>query len=162
MRKIIIYSENTKQTELLAKTLGNKIESPLIIGLIGELGSGKTLFTKGIAKGLEINNNITSPTFTLLNIYHGKYNLHHFDLYRIKDFNEFKSLSLLDFLFENISIIEWFDKIEKSIKDVDIKIIFNIIDSNRRKIEFLFPAKNKKKNYKRLKEVLYEFSNNKT
>jgi tRNA threonylcarbamoyladenosine biosynthesis protein TsaE len=154
MRKIIEYSKNIKDTRALAKKIARIIKPPCLIGLIGELGSGKTFFTQELARALNVKDYVTSPTFTYLNIYDSKYKLYHFDLYRIKKYDEFINLGLADVLYKNeISVIEWFDKIEKEIKDIDIKIIFTIISEQERKIEL-----NLSKKY----EACYVLSNNKT
>ncbi len=115
---VITYSE--KQTLALAKKLAKKFKGGETIGLIGQLGAGKTIFTKGLAKGLGIKKNITSPTFVLMRVYpvkkHPKIkNLVHLDAYRIKQANELLAIGIKDYLNQpdTAVIIEWADKIKK-------------------------------------------------
>lgn len=86
-KKFVIRSSGVNETVYWGRMLGKRLEAGSIIGLIGELGAGKTYFVKGVAEGLEVleNQYVTSPTFTLINEYQGNINLYHFDLYRIQD-----------------------------------------------------------------------------
>ncbi|MBP5529854.1 MAG: tRNA (adenosine(37)-N6)-threonylcarbamoyltransferase complex ATPase subunit type 1 TsaE [Lachnospiraceae bacterium] len=88
-----------------------------VIALVGDLGVGKTVFTKGIAKGLGIADNVTSPTFTILESYYdGRMPLHHFDVYRIGDVEEMEEVGFDDCVYsEGITIIEWAGIIEEII-----------------------------------------------
>ncbi len=108
-----VYSvDNT--TELGIK-LGKLLKFGDIICLTGDLGTGKTHITKGIAKGLGINDNITSPTFTIVNEYEGgRLKLNHFDVYRVNDPNEIYAIGFDDYIFSDaVSIIEWANYIEE-------------------------------------------------
>jgi len=99
------------------------------------LGSGKTVFTKGIAEGLGISNSITSPTFTLICEYEGNIPFFHMDLYRLNDVNEFELAGGRDILFSNgISVIEWAEKIADYFPDNTIKINIEIEKNGSRKI----------------------------
>ena len=90
-RNIISASED--ETLSVASELGSSSRPGTIITLSGELGTGKTLMAKGIAKGLGIKDDLTSPTFSLFEIYEGTLPLYHFDLYRIEDIKELESLN---------------------------------------------------------------------
>ena len=95
-----------------------KVSKPgTVIALIGDLGVGKTVFTKGVARGLGITDNVTSPTFTILESYYdGKMPLHHFDVYRIGDAEEMEEVGFDDCVYsEGITIIEWAGIIEEII-----------------------------------------------
>ena len=107
-------SESTKKTEQLGKILAKNLKPGDIVCLFGELGSGKTVLTKGIAQGLKIKKkDVHSPTFTLMNIYPGpKVPVYHFDLYRIRKPKEIEAIGYEDFLYgEGISIVEWADRL---------------------------------------------------
>jgi tRNA threonylcarbamoyladenosine biosynthesis protein TsaE len=79
-----------------------------VIALYGDLGAGKTVLAKGIAKGLGIREEVTSPTFTLLRQYQGRLTLCHFDLYRIEDEQELEHIGFYDYLGgDNVCVIEW-------------------------------------------------------
>lgn len=95
--------------------LGNLVNAGDIICLTGDLGTGKTHITKGIAKGLNINDIITSPTFTIVNEYDsGRLKLNHFDVYRVSDPDEIYAIGFDDYIFSDaVSIIEWANYIEE-------------------------------------------------
>lgn len=102
-------TERAEQTEELGFQLASKLHGGEVVLLNGELGAGKTTFSKGLARGLGISDTITSPTFTLLNVYQGKeLKLYHFDMYRLTDgsdsdygFDEYYGLS------DTVCLIEW-------------------------------------------------------
>lgn len=106
--------------------LGTKLKSGDIVYLNGDMGTGKTEFTKGIAKGLEVEDYVVSPTFTIVNEYTGRCPLYHFDLYRICDEEEMYDIGFEEYLYGNgVVVIEWPELIkgvlpEKAIR-VDIK-----------------------------------------
>ena len=108
-----IYS--VEETTTLGFNLGKILNSGDIICLTGELGTGKTHITKGIAKGLNIDEHITSPTFTIVNEYDtGRLKLFHFDVYRVNDPDEIYAIGFDDYIFsDGVSIIEWANYIEE-------------------------------------------------
>ena len=108
---------SAEETLKLGEEFANNAKPGTVIALIGDLGVGKTVFTKGIAKGLGITENVTSPTFTILESYYGgKMPLHHFDVYRIGDVEEMEEVGFDDCVYsEGITIIEWAGIIEEII-----------------------------------------------
>jgi len=106
---------NVDHTTKLGIQLGKMLNSGDIICLTGDLGTGKTHITKGIAQGLGIYDNITSPTFTIVNEYEsGRLKLNHFDVYRVSDPDEIHSIGFDDYIFSDaVSIIEWANYIEE-------------------------------------------------
>ena len=102
-------------TTQLGIKLGALLKPGDIICLTGDLGTGKTHITKGIAKGLGINDTITSPTFTIVNEYEGgRLKLNHFDVYRVSDPDEIYAIGFDDYIFSDaVSIIEWANYIEE-------------------------------------------------
>ncbi|MCK4553618.1 tRNA (adenosine(37)-N6)-threonylcarbamoyltransferase complex ATPase subunit type 1 TsaE [Candidatus Parcubacteria bacterium] len=119
MKQITTTSE--KQTFNLAKKFAKQLKGGEIIGLIGELGAGKTIFTKGLAAGLGIKKNITSPTFVLMKIYPIRHlksdirNFVHIDAYRIKTAQDLIAIGGGEYFNrpDAITVIEWADKIKK-------------------------------------------------
>lgn len=98
-----------------------------IIGLVGELGAGKTSFVRGLAEGLGVGKEawIRSPTFTLINEYHGRLAIYHIDLYRIGDRADLESLGLREYLYsDGVSLIEWFERLPADEVDEYLEINF--------------------------------------
>ena len=135
------FTKNGNETRKLAKLLAQEIlkkplkkKRALIIGLQGELGSGKTTFIQSLAKGLCIKNKITSPTFVLMKRYK---NFYHIDCYRIKNYKDILALDFQEIISnpQNIIVIEWAEKIQKILPENTIWIKFKIISNKERKIK---------------------------
>ncbi|HIV24100.1 MAG TPA: tRNA (adenosine(37)-N6)-threonylcarbamoyltransferase complex ATPase subunit type 1 TsaE [Candidatus Merdiplasma excrementigallinarum] len=107
------YSE--KDTWELGFSLGEKAGTGQIFTLIGDLGVGKTVFTKGLARGLGITEPVNSPTFTILQVYEeGRLPFYHFDVYRIGDVEEMDEIGYEDYFYgDGVCLIEWADLIEE-------------------------------------------------
>ena len=122
--EIETYSQ--EETMDFAKKMAEKLEAGSIVCLDGDLGVGKTVFAKGFALGLGITEPITSPTFTIVQIYEeGKMPLYHFDVYRISDIDEMDEIGYEDYFFgEGVCLIEWASRIEELLPEsaVHIKI----------------------------------------
>ena len=136
--KIETISNSEEDTINFGKKLGFLLKPGDLILLYGDLGSGKTTFVKGLAESLEVNQDfyITSPSFSLINVYEGKYTIYHVDLYRL-DTLEVEDLGLWEYLNEGIVIIEWADRLKTSLKDDYIEIFFEFLDYSKRKITFV-------------------------
>ncbi|MGL5415291.1 MAG: tRNA (adenosine(37)-N6)-threonylcarbamoyltransferase complex ATPase subunit type 1 TsaE [Clostridium sp.] len=112
----MIFEVNSiDETKSLGFNIGKILKPSNIICLTGDLGTGKTHITKGIAEGLDIHEPITSPTFTIVNEYHnGRLPLYHFDVYRVNDPDEIYAIGFDDYIFSDaVSIIEWANYIEE-------------------------------------------------
>ena len=125
-------SRNEKDTMELAENIESEKFPGMIICLDGELGSGKTVFVKGFAKSLGIEETITSPTFNIVKEYtNGEMPLYHMDVYRLED-NE-SQIGFNDYFSQNaVSIIEWSDLIEDQLPEERLDIKFKVIDENTR------------------------------
>lgn len=112
---MIFNVKNIDETTQVGIQLGKLVKPGDIICLTGDLGTGKTHITKGIAQGLGIDENITSPTFTIVNEYDsGRLKLNHFDVYRVSDPDEIYAIGFDDYIFSDaVSIIEWANYIEE-------------------------------------------------
>ena len=132
--KFKIKSE--RDTEILAKKFNHSIELPIIVGINGELGSGKTVFVRSLIRSYKKNEKVKSPTFSLVEEYKfNKINIIHIDLYRIKK-NEKNYLNYPDYITENsLIIIEWIKNDEKIMLKSDIIIEINIIEKDQREIK---------------------------
>ena len=119
-----IISNNENDTKAIAKKLASKLKTGDVIVLSGDLGSGKTKFTEGFLAFWNLENEISSPTFTIVNEYNGpEFNINHFDVYRLSDIDEFYAMGGMEYFENGISIIEWGEIIE-DILPPHIKIIF--------------------------------------
>lgn len=143
--KDIFITKNFTQTQKIAAKLSRKIlklkpnKKAVVVGLVGELGSGKTVFAKGFAKGLGLKENITSPTFVLEKVYElAKKHRHfvHIDAYRINKSKEMIDLGFKNLIRDpkNIILIEWADRIKNILPKSCIRIKFEHMDKNKRKI----------------------------
>lgn len=114
---------SVEKTIELGEKIGALVNSGDIICLTGDLGTGKTHFVKGLAKGLGISDYITSPTFTIVNEYEGRLKLYHFDVYRIEDPDEVNAIGFDEYIFSDaVSIIEWSNYIEELIPDEALRV----------------------------------------
>lgn len=120
----IVHSESADETFSLGRRLGSICQPGDIILLNGELGVGKTVFSKGFAEGLGIEEPISSPTFTLIQIYEGgRLPLYHFDVYRIADVWEMDEIGYEDYFFGNgVCLIEWAVRIEELLPEKTISV----------------------------------------
>ena len=109
-----MISESSQQTEQVGERLGRALKKGDIVCFFGNLGSGKTTFIKGIARGLKIKaSKVNSPTFVLMNIYGGRLPLFHFDLYRIKYIREIDALGYDEFFYDDgVAVIEWAQRLK--------------------------------------------------
>lgn len=134
MKKIIqTYSE--EDTKELAEMLGSKIAEPIIITLEGDLGVGKTTFTKGLGKGLGVKRVITSPTFTIIKEYAGRMPFYHIDAYRL-EFSE-EDLGIEEYILSKaVTVIEWAKFIEEVLPTNKLAIQINYKANNIREVIF--------------------------
>ena len=112
---MIIETNNAKETFELGVRIGKEAKAGDVYTLIGDLGVGKTVFTQGLAKGLEIDEPISSPTFTIVQVYEeGRLPIYHFDVYRIGDVEEMDEIGYEDYIYgQGVSLIEWSNLIEE-------------------------------------------------
>ena len=115
---MIIETHSEQETYELGRRLGEQASAGDVFTLEGDLGVGKTIFTKGFAKGLKIEEAISSPTFTIVKEYYGRMPLYHFDVYRIGDPSEMEEIGYEDYFYGNgVTIIEWPELIEELIPE---------------------------------------------
>ena len=145
----VINVNNQMETIALGKRLGALLQPCMLLTLSGDLGAGKTTFTKGIGQGLGITKVINSPTFTILKQYQGRLNLSHFDAYRLEGQDDDLGFEEI-FDSDDVSVVEWANFIEDILPDERLEIIINKIDEDARKFKFI--AKGKK--YEQILEVL--------
>ena len=126
-----------EETFALGEKISKNLKSGAFIALRGDLGAGKTVLVKGMAKGLGITQRVTSPTFTIMCQYFGNKELYHFDLYRVTE-DECYDLGFDDFFFDEtvICAVEWSENLS-SFPSHTIEITVNKIDEEKRQIEII-------------------------
>ena len=122
---MIIETRSAVETYELGVQIGEKAKAGQVFTLVGDLGVGKTVFTQGLAKGLEIEEAISSPTFTIVQVYEeGRLPFYHFDVYRIGDLSEMDEVGFEDYVYgEGVSLIEWANLIEEILPERRTSII---------------------------------------
>ncbi len=126
MKNIKYVSNSETDTKNLAKKLASQLSVGDIIILSGELGSGKTKFTEGFLSFFGLENEISSPTFTIVNEYRNdKIKIFHFDVYRLEDLDEFYAIGGDEYFNSGICIIEWGELIKNALPDSFIEVIFS-------------------------------------
>ena len=123
---MIIETNSEKKTYAFGLELGKKAHAGQVYTLVGDLGVGKTVFTKGLARGLDILEPVSSPTFTIVQVYEeGRLPFYHFDVYRIGDVEEMDEIGYEDYIYgDGVSLIEWANLIEEILPEhyTEIKI----------------------------------------
>ena len=131
MEKYIFNSKSENDTKEFAKELASKLKNGDVIVLSGDLGSGKTKFTEGFLSYFGLENEISSPTFTIVNEYYkDNINIYHFDVYRLEDSSEFYAIGGDEYFEKGICIIEWGELIDDALPKKYIKIDFSRSSEN--------------------------------
>ena len=133
-----IISNSQEDTMALGKKIARGLKQGMIIILTGDLGAGKTKFTEGVLDYFGLTDEISSPTFTIVNEYQtDNLNIYHFDLYRLEDIDEFYAIGGEEYFDKGACIIEWGEMIEHDIDQNYLKITFKYDeqDENKRIIE---------------------------
>ncbi len=129
-------SKSESDTYKIAAEFAATLNGGEIVLLSGELGAGKTAFVKGLTAALGITDEVTSPTFTLMNVYRGALTLYHFDVYRLHSGEEAYAAGLTEFFGEagSVSCIEWWENVADAIVGDTIKITINYLENEMREI----------------------------
>ena len=138
---INLISNSELETKQLAKNIASKLNKNSVIVLQGDLGAGKTKFTEGILEYFNLSDEISSPTFTIVNEYNAKdINIYHFDVYRLADIDEFYAIGGEEYFEKGICIIEWGEIIQDALPKDYMKITFerNFENENSRNIKIEF------------------------
>lgn len=127
---------SSAETESLGKKIAAILSGNETIALFGDLGAGKTAFTRGLCEGLGVTDGVSSPTFAIVNAYNGKYPVYHFDMYRITDADDLFSTGYYDYIGNGVIVIEWSENIESELESDAIRIrIQKNDDENKRLFE---------------------------
>ncbi|HDG97463.1 MAG: tRNA (adenosine(37)-N6)-threonylcarbamoyltransferase complex ATPase subunit type 1 TsaE [Deltaproteobacteria bacterium] len=136
-KSVRFRSDSAQQTIELGRRIGLRLQEGDVLGLIGELGTGKTWLTKGIALGLGVESDqvVTSPSFTLVNMYEGRIPIYHLDVYRLSDASEFASAGLDEYFFMGgVALLEWADRWPELLPSNHLKVIISFMDESSRDI----------------------------
>jgi tRNA threonylcarbamoyladenosine biosynthesis protein TsaE len=132
-------TSSPEQTQCLAERLGRLLQPGDVIALVGELGSGKTLFSQGLGRGLEVPETfyITSPTFAIINEYPGRIAFYHLDLYRVDSAAEFSELGLEEILYGQGAVaIEWAERLGENLPGERLEVHLAFGDETSRSLTF--------------------------
>lgn len=128
------FSKSVEETENYAEKISKKLNGNEIIAMYGGLGAGKTSFTRGLARGLGVEDSVSSPTFAIVNEYTGTYPIYHFDMYRIEDWNDLESIGFFDYINNGIIIIEWSENIEGALPGELIRVYIDKTDNENERV----------------------------
>ena len=136
----IVVTNSEEETRQFAQDFSADLQSGQVLALYGDLGAGKTVFTQGLCRGLECKEIVNSPSYTLVNIYQGKWTVYHVDCYRLNSAEEINDLDP-DRLFEpdGITIIEWAERVERYLPDNCIRIKIELESENSRRLGIILP-----------------------
>lgn len=134
-----IIIKSLEDTEILAEQISKQITTGDIICLVGDLGTGKTTFSKGLCNALGVSEPVTSPTFSIVNEYHGRdFKINHFDVYRLGGIEELYDIGFDEYIFSDgsISIIEWADIIDEALPKEALWIFIDFSGESYRRFTF--------------------------
>lgn len=135
MKKI---SKSAEETIAIGAKFASMLKRGDCVALIGDLGAGKTIFTKGVARGLGVKNAryVNSPTFVIIKEYKGRLPLYHFDLYRLDSHSCFDDMNYEEYFYgDGVTVIEWADKIRDILPKKYIEVKLTVVGENKRRIE---------------------------
>jgi tRNA threonylcarbamoyladenosine biosynthesis protein TsaE len=128
-------SSSADETHQLGEKLGRALLAGDFVGLIGELGAGKTQFARGVAAGAGVDRSeVASPTFAVVYPYRGRLALFHADLYRLSDYDELYATGFFDLLTEGAMLVEWIDRIPQAAPDDHLEVRFEVASDDERKL----------------------------
>jgi tRNA threonylcarbamoyladenosine biosynthesis protein TsaE len=149
-----VITSSPEQTWEIGQLLGKLLDAGDSVCLYGDLGAGKTNFTYGIARGLDVQDQyITSPTFTFVNEYKGRVPLYHIDLYRVKGPDELENIGFDEYIeSDGVTVIEWAERAEDELPTECLSVYLSHVDDHSREVGFLAEGER----YKKLMEELMQ------
>ncbi len=129
-----VISASPEETEALGKRIASVLKGREMIALFGDLGAGKTAFTRGLCAGLGVSDGVSSPTFAIVNAYRGRFPVYHFDMYRITDTDDLFATGFYDYLGTGVIVIEWSENIESELEPDCIRIRIKKSDAENERI----------------------------
>jgi tRNA threonylcarbamoyladenosine biosynthesis protein TsaE len=134
-------TSSPQQTVKIGRRMAECLRAGDIVGLVGSLGAGKTVITKGICEGLGVDDVVSSPTFNLINIYSGRIEVYHFDFYRLVDMAELQDIGYEEYFFSDkgLSVVEWSDRIPQIDSHISARVRIELISGTMREIYVTLP-----------------------
>ena len=137
--KLKVVTMSSEETMRVGEKLARSLGVPVVISLVGDLGAGKTTFTKGFAKGFGVKDIVTSPTFTIMNEYDGRAKLYHFDMYRLSSMEEAIELGFEEYFdlsrLKGATLVEWAENVEGLLPMRHIEVTLTKGEGDERTIE---------------------------
>jgi tRNA threonylcarbamoyladenosine biosynthesis protein TsaE len=138
---IRVFSSSPEETAAWGERIGRLLPGGSVVALRGGLGAGKTCFTKGIARGLGVSEEVTSPTYTIISEYEGSLPLYHMDAYRLSGDEEFQALGAEELLCGGgVSVVEWSERIPRSLPPGAVLVELEIAGAEKRRIHISAPS----------------------
>ena len=136
---VSVATSSPEETLALGKKLGQALQRGDVLAMVGDLGAGKTVLTKGIAAGLGADPNaVTSPTFVLMTRHQARLPLHHFDAYRLSGAEEMIDIGAEEtFYGEGVSVVEWADRVAEALPEDHLMIVLRVSGESERQIRFV-------------------------
>ena len=135
-------TKNETDTLKVASAFAMNLKPGSIVALTGELGVGKTVFARGVARAIGVKENVTSPSFTLINEYHGDFVLYHMDFYRLNSVKEILDIGVEDYFYSNsVCLVEWAEKMSDMFPENAIWVIIRYKENSHREITIKKPEK---------------------
>ena len=139
MAEMLRETNSAAETRALGEELSSSLRPGDVVVLEGELGAGKSELARGIARGLGVRETVTSPSFTILNVYEsGRYPLYHFDWYRLESADELYELGMDEYLGgDGIAVVEWAERCPEAVPKNTIRITLDVTGEESRRIQIL-------------------------
>lgn len=135
-----MITQNPAETEVMGEKLGKRLKPGDVLAFFGGLGAGKTTFIRGLARGLGVKDQVSSPTYTIVNEYLGEIPLFHFDMYRLSSPDELFEIGWEDYMLRGgIIAVEWSENVIEAFEEDTIKVYFEKIGDNSREITIEYP-----------------------
>ncbi len=135
-------SHDEAETLEIAASLARNFTPGTVVALTGDLGAGKTVFVRGVARSLGASDRVTSPTFVLIHEYRGEIPLYHMDLYRLNSKREILAIGVEDYFYsDGISLVEWAEKLEDLLPEDAVRIKISHLDDRFRQIDVWAPPR---------------------
>ena len=132
---MIYYTNSDKETEAVGEQFGRTVADGTVVAMYGDLGAGKTAFVRGMARGMGIDERVSSPTFTIVNEYLGERTLIHFDMYRLGSADELFDIGWEDYLARGaVCAVEWSENVEEAFYGDEIRLTIEKTSDTSRKI----------------------------